>query len=312
MNNTLQNQSNHFAQVDFSVIKQYICPLCQSPLTINNKVWHCDGSLNSKHTKHSFDVARQGYINLLPVQFKKSKNSGDSGQSVQARHDFLHNGFYQPLQALIVQVTNQFTADNSHWLDIGCGEGYYSQAIYSSEKVSQLTAVDISKSAVVTLSKSCKIQHNLWSQKENGIVPMVASASQLPLADNSVQAISSIFSPIFADEFARVLAPNGILMVVKPDIDHLASVRQGLFDTVRKYEVDKFSDQLQASGFSKIHQQKLSYKIELDSDNVANLLTMTPYSYRAKKEKRQALLENCQKNGLLTQVAFVVDIFRLG
>ena len=67
----------------------FICPLCQSPLTIADKTWQCDGSHianNPKQTQHSFDVARQGYVNLLPVQQKKSKDPGDSQASIDARH----------------------------------------------------------------------------------------------------------------------------------------------------------------------------------------------------------------------------------
>ena len=83
---------------------QFVCPYCQSPLIVGAKTWLCDGSLNDKKTKHPFDVARQGYVNLLPVQNKKSKEPGDSAQSIEARHRFLSQGFYQPLQQLIAKL----------------------------------------------------------------------------------------------------------------------------------------------------------------------------------------------------------------
>ncbi len=316
----------------------FTCPICQSPLIINDKTWVCDGSNNPKNSKHSFDVARQGYINLLPVQQKKSKMPGDSQASILARQNFLHNNFYQPLQALICQLIDKNLSVNppkspfekgglppslqkrgwgrfkNTWLDVGCGEGYYSHAITNIEKIQSLIAIDISKSAVQQLAKNTNKQ-DLWRNEEtsvnkNKIYPLVASASQLPLADNSVQGITSIFSPIFAEELSRVLAPQGILVIAKPDKNHLASVRQGLFDTVKAHNSDKFIGQLEKVGFQLIEQKTVKNQFTLNSEQLADLLTMTPYSYRAKREKREQLLAQAEKMGLVTEACFVVYVFQ--
>ena len=85
------------------LVSLFICPICQSPLLPSADNWRCDGSLNAKSTAHSFDVARQGYVNLLPVQQKKSKEPGDSQHSILARQRFLQAGHYQPLQTLIIE-----------------------------------------------------------------------------------------------------------------------------------------------------------------------------------------------------------------
>lgn len=160
----------------------FTCPICQSPLTIANKTWYCDGSLNPKATKHPFDVARQGYVNLLPVQSKKSKNPGDSQDSILARKRFLQAGFYQPLQSKIADTVADKVANTIHayqqsspnaqtakasecnWLDIGCGEGYYSQKLANIKGIQTLIAIDISKPAVTELAKSAKQQGQLWLQ----------------------------------------------------------------------------------------------------------------------------------------------------
>ena len=114
-------------------VSLFICPLCQSPLQPAADTWRCDGSLHPKQTVHPFDVARQGYVNLLPVQQKKSKAPGDSQQSIDARKRFLNAGHYQPLNDLICQkMAALLTAKKAsleqkdkliNWLDIGCGEG---------------------------------------------------------------------------------------------------------------------------------------------------------------------------------------------
>ena len=90
----------------------FVCPLCQSPLQPATDTWRCDGSLNPKQTAHPFDVARQGYVNLLPVQQKKSKAPGDSQASIEARKRFLHAGHYEKLQRLISQQMRQLLAQD--------------------------------------------------------------------------------------------------------------------------------------------------------------------------------------------------------
>ncbi|MCI2284110.1 hypothetical protein L3081_12860 [Colwellia sp. MSW7] len=73
-----------------SELENYLCPLCQQALILNDNTYRC---INN----HSFDRAKQGYVNLLPVQFKHSKAPGDNKDMVNARRAFLDKGFYQPL-----------------------------------------------------------------------------------------------------------------------------------------------------------------------------------------------------------------------
>ena len=241
----------------------FICPLCQSPLQPADHTWRCDGSLNPKQTTHPFDVARQGYVNLLPVQQKKSKAPGDSQQSIEARKRFLNAGHYQPLNDLICQkMTALLMAKKAslkqknkpiNWLDIGCGEGYYTQAM-AQTGMDMLIAADISKPAVVELARTSKALGRLWYQgaeeaKEDGtyaaaIYPLVTSAAHLPLRAHSIDGISSIFSPILPEAFNEVLSDAGYLIIAKPDIGHLATMREALFDDVREHDSEKFLQEL--------------------------------------------------------------------
>ena len=307
---------------------QFVCPYCQSPLIVDAKTWLCDGSLNDKETKHPFDVARQGYVNLLPVQNKKSKEPGDSAQSIEARHRFLSQGFYQPLQQLIaslIQVKSgqsaesvQYHLNAQTWLDVGCGEGYYTGAI--AEALSEidtdhpcLIALDISKPAVATIARVAKQDQQLWYQlkadkstvKTTAIYPMVASASHLPLVDKSIDGISTIFSPILPEEFARVLKSEGQLIIAKPDTGHLQSMREALFDEVRPHDSDKFLEEL-APYFNQVATHQVTADLRLSADALADLMTMTPYSYRARAEKREALLASTEHQPFETTARFVV------
>ncbi len=326
------------------LVSLFICPICQSPLLAAADRWRCDGSLNAKQTTHSFDVARQGYVNLLPVQQKKSKEPGDSQYSILARQRFLQAGYYQPLQALIVErieqllakkhsepVATQQTDISVNWLDIGCGEGYYTEAIAQIQGIDKLIAADVSKFAVLEVAKASKAVKCLWLQTEKqkdsdsdsknhdaqisyvqtttAIYPLVTSAAHLPLLANSLTGISSIFSPILPAAFANVLQDKGYLIIAKPDVGHLASVREALFDDVREHDSDKFLSEL-APLFELIETRQVSTELSLSASSLADLLTMTPYAYRAQREKRQALLAIAETKNFMTQARFVVYILQ--
>ena len=299
--------------------------------------WRCDGSLHPKQTAHPFDVARQGYVNLLPVQQKKSKAPGDSQQSIDARKRFLNAGHYQPLQTLICQKMRELLAKNEsvadsaiepittkdskaiNWLDIGCGEGYYTQAM-AQTGMDTLIAADISKPAVVELAKASKVAGRLWYQqvkdsvtnataKSAVIYPLVTSAAHLPLRAHSINGISSIFSPILPDAFNEVLNDAGYLIIAKPDMEHLATMREALFDDVREHDSDKFLQEL-APYFQLLETNHVSTKLSLSAEELADLMTMTPYAYRARNDKRQALLAEVTAKPFETEAKFVIYILQ--
>jgi len=323
----------------------FICPLCQSPLQVSAKTWVCDasqqpplmadGKTPAQLTHHSFDVARQGYVNLLPVQQKKSKAPGDSPDSIAARQRFLAAGHYAHLQALICEQLTQLAIKQpledqvgesveskagQYWADIGSGEGYYTLAMreaLAKQGIDSLIAVDISKPAVVTLAKASKAAGYLWQQDTEQAVahdhcalyPLVASAAHLPLAPASLNGIATIFSPILPEVFAQMLQPGGWLVIAKPDIGHLASVREALFDSVREHDSDKFLTQLEPY-FEQHAVLSCAQDLQLNQTDLADLLTMTPYAYRAQPAKRDALLTSASAAAFKTEAKFVVYILR--
>lgn len=352
-------QANHPAPL----APPFICPLCQSPLQLTAKTWQCDGRQNPKLTadgtpkQHNFDVARQGYVNLLPVQQKKTKAPGDSEASIKARQRFLSAGHYDNLQSLICEQvaklsdvklskaaasndnqSSEAVKDNGtinglkSWLDIGCGEGYYTLAMAKKAAIDSMIAVDISKPAVMALAKTGRASDQLWCQafdkaasEKNAtdgeyrrlegdshtsvIYPLVASAVNLPIAPASVDGISSIFSPILPEIFAKTLKQDGWLIIAKPDVGHLASVRKALFDTVREHDSDKFLDQLEPY-FTQHEVHHCQQSLSLNRAALEDLLTMTPYAYRAQAAKREALLASANDAEMITEAKFVVYILR--
>ncbi|MBJ9984071.1 methyltransferase domain-containing protein [Acinetobacter sp. S40] len=248
-----------------------MCPVCRQVLKLVQRTWRCEQG-------HSYDLAKQGYVNLHVVQHKHSKTPGDTPESVLARRLFLSEGFYQPLRDAVVAQLQQLQLDTL--LDIGCGEGYYTSAMQ--QQVKQCIGLDIAKAAV---QRAAKLNpHVTW---------VVGTGATLPVVDQSIDICSSLFSPIPKDEIKRVLKPQGYLLVVTPAPEHLYAMREALFDEVKPHQPNKFVEQLQ-SDFVLVLQQHIESQFILNQDQLKNLVAMTPYAYKAKPEKRQQLEQRAE------------------
>ncbi|EOR02466.1 23S rRNA (guanine745-N1)-methyltransferase [Acinetobacter tandoii DSM 14970 = CIP 107469] len=243
-----------------------MCPVCREKLSLVEKTWQCEN-------RHSYDVAKQGYVNLHVVQHKHSKTPGDTVESVQARRAFLSAGFYAPLQQAVVEKLRQLRIENL--LDIGCGEGYYTAAMQS--EVLQCVGVDIAKNAVQVAAKL-----------NPEVTWVVGTGATLPVLDQSIDLCSSLFSPIPQQEILRVLKDKAYLLVVTPAPEHLFALREALFEEVKPHEPNKFVQQL-ASDFDLLESQVVSAELQLPQQQLKNLVAMTPYAYKAKVERRSAL-----------------------
>lgn len=243
-----------------------MCPVCRQALVLKDKTWRCESN-------HSYDVAKQGYVNLHVVQHKHSKNPGDTPESVQARRAFLSAGFYAPLQQAIVAKLRELRVENL--LDIGCGEGYYTDAMQA--EVEQCIGVDIAKNAVQVAAKLNK-----------DVTWVVGTGAILPVLNQSIDLCSSLFSPIPQQEILRVLKPAGYLLVVTPAVEHLYAMREALFEEVNAHEPNKFVEQL-AEHFELLEDWVVDAPMQLQQQDLKNLIAMTPYAYKAKQELREAL-----------------------
>lgn len=265
-----------------------ICPLCRQPLQRQPAVWKCAWG-------HSFDVAREGYVNLLPVQHKNSLAPGDSAEMVLARREFLQAGHYQPLREACVALLSPLGAQAL--LDVGCGEGYYTSALGGAltAAAAEVIGLDIAKPAIRMAAK--RFRDITW---------LVGSAALLPLADASLDIVCSLFSQLQIAEMQRVLKPGGYVLMVTPAADHLWSVREQLFDTVQPHEPDKFLAGFE-SGFELHTRQEVRVSLSLEQPALRQLLQMTPYAWKAKPEKRAALES---RDGFFTQAAFSLMLLR--
>ena len=246
-----------------------ICPLDSLPLHLHERSWRCENG-------HSYDVAKQGYVNLLPVQNKRSKDPGDSKAMVQARSHYLEQGYYQPLAQVLADTV--LVHGNQSLLDAGCGEGYYLRYLIEQAEQSgvdlNIAALDISKWAVQAAAR-----------KDKRLSWMVASNSTIPLADNSVDTILCVFGFPVEAEFKRVLKPGGRLIMVDPASDHLKELKAIIYSEQKS---KKETLPVTSPEFKLISEQRLTFPVSLRSNQaIKDLLTMTPHLYRSSAEGRE-------------------------
>ena len=257
----------------------YLCPICAQPLAPLVQDATTPARSLACAQRHQFDIAKEGYVNLLPVQNKKSKNPGDNKEMMQARRQFLDQGFYQPLSDLVnsiaAQVLAQHTAPNI--LDLGCGEGYYTQRLTATlaQQAPQVAGLDISKSAIRYAAKRYK-----------DISFCVASAYSTPFASASQDLITRIYAPSQQDELLRLLKPGGHLLTVTPAADHLFELKQQIYQTPEQHDMAIE----EVAGLNVVKQERLTTTITLENPaDSKNLLEMTPLAWKMTEEKKAQL-----------------------
>lgn len=242
------------------------CPVCKAEFSKEQNSLVCENG-------HRFDISASGYVNLLPVQKKKSKVPGDSKEMVASRRNFLSKGYYEPLKDAVVKEISKI--EKGVVFDCGCGEGYYTGGI--AEVSEAAFGIDISKTAV---EKAAKKYKNAFFA--------VASAYDLPVKSESVDTVCDIFAPLSAEEFRRILVPGGYFLYVVPAEKHLMKMKEILYET--PYE-NAFSE-AEYDGFSYIKNEKVSFPIEVcGKEDIISLFTMTPYSWRTPKEGINRLMQ---------------------
>ncbi len=264
----------------------YICPLCSQSLTLNARTWRCENN-------HCFDKAKEGYVNLLPVQKKHSKDPGDNKQMMLARRGFLEAGFYQHLSDRVNElVSQQSLPSNARLLDLGCGEGYYTNRLAQYCPQVSINALDISKIAV-----------RLASKRNKQIECCVASAFDLPFTNSSFDAVLRIYAPSNEQELSRVMKEGGLLITVSPGPKHHWFLKTMIY--AQPEEHDESDSEI--SGFELVHAERLETMMSLSEPNdIDNFLNMTPYAWKLTETDKKQLSDK----GLECELDFKIQIFK--
>lgn len=248
-----------------------ICPHCKNPLVATqDRRYICEQS-------HSHDLSKEGYLNLLPVNKKKSKLPGDNDLMIAARRAFLEEGHYDPLINQIQEILAthiDVSASILNILDAGCGEGYYSQKALNIPTKSKMNIIgtDISKYAIKLAAKRYRDRFFF-----------VSSVYDLPVSSHIIDVILSVFAPIHPKEFNRVLAPEGIVIIISAGPNHLKELAELIYATFRPHD-NKVANKMSPL-FELKHQRNHRYELILNkNESIINLLKMTPYYWNISKE----------------------------
>lgn len=267
------------------------CPLCHMGLRQTGASLRCDSG-------HSFDIAKEGYVNLL-VQ----KRAGDAKEMLKARRKFLASGLYAPLSDAVTELVRTHLPDEPGSLpilDAGCGEGYYLERLQralTSQQHDCYIGLDVSKEAIRMAAKSYR-----------QLFFVVADVKQrLVLADGAFHAILNIFAPRNATEFARVTARGGILMVVIPSPEHLLRLRTvlgllGMEEQKQQHVKEQF-----AGDFEFVTSSSIAYSLHLDTEQIEQVVMMTPNYWHLSDEMREAM-RNMEE--METEAGFTALVFR--
>jgi len=282
------------------------CPLCNNSLAKHEQSLICEN-------QHTYDIARSGYINLLPVNEKSSKNPGDSKEMVAARANFLNQNHYLPIitkintfiAAKIATATltqSSSSADSGiqrnidsgiplktskiplSILDAGCGEGYYLTKIknYFNASVNCL-GIDISKAAIHAAAKRSK--EICWC---------VASIYHLPIIDHSQDLIINIFSPYDFTELLRVAKKDAIIILVIPNDKHLIEIKNLVYKNQQNYTSnERLLCKLQEHpNLSIINTEQVTYNFNLaNQEAIKNLFAMTPFYWKSSQDIQKILAD---------------------
>ncbi|WP_372806171.1 putative RNA methyltransferase [Pontiella sp.] len=250
------------------------CPVCGAPLIPGEKMYGCAQG-------HPFNVAKEGYINLLLSHQRKSRNPGDDVDMVLARRRFFDSGAYDPLSEQLCGLSVFNPPGPLAVLDCGCGEGHLLGAL-SEARDGFFLGADISKKAVQIASK--RHRQATW---------IVANGMrQLPVADASMDVILSILAPRNLAEFGRILKPDGALLVGVPGPNHLIELRRQL-----QFSSGDFKDKADEAAakcaplFCEANREVLTYQTLLGREQIADLIQMTPLFWRSGPEAKAAVMQ---------------------
>ena len=263
-----------------------LCPICGENLNFQDRRYVCPKN-------HSFDIARQGYVNLLTVEQKHSRCPGDTRLQVLSRREFLDGGFYAPIAETLIQTARDLGISGTV-LDVGCGEGYYCVKLSQALGLS-LTGVDISKEAV-----------RFAAGKYKGHQWLCATAAHIPVEDASADLITSLFALTMPEEFHRIVKPGGYLFQVLAAQDHLLGLKSIIYDQLNFKEKDTIPE---VPGFERVTSIPIRFSFTVEGSQVQNLLSMTPHVFRIGKEGAQRL---AQTQRLTDTASCMLNVYRRG
>ena len=250
------------------------CPVCKNKLIRKDRTYQCEN-------RHSFDIAKEGYVNLY---LHKSQTSGDNKEMIQARRDFLKTDHYR----FLLEELNKQIDEEDVLVDLACGEGYYTSKFKAKDK----TGIDLSKQGLRYAAKS-----------DPDTTYILSSIFDVPLSDQCADKVLTIFAPIAEKEVSRILKEDGCFILVRPDERHLYELKEVLYDKPYLNE----TEDILLEGLKQVKQIRIEEQTILDRQELHDLFLMTPYSNTTSLEDKKKL---DSIDSLRVTFSFIIDLYR--
>ncbi|MFE0461552.1 putative RNA methyltransferase [Kitasatospora sp. NPDC058965] len=257
-------------------IERYLtCPHCALGLVLDaaGRTLRCPGG-------HAFDVAKQGYVSLLPGD--AHTGTGDTAEMVAARADFLAAGHYAPIAGALAAAAAEAAPDGGDGLvvDLGAGTGYYLAAVLDALPGAVGAALDLSKFALRRAAKA---------HPRAGAV-VCDAWRPLPLATGSAQLLLNVFAPRDGAEIHRVLRPGGQLLLVTPTTRHLGELVGALGLLAVDEEKDRRVAEKLSPHLEPLGGQQVEFALRLDHRDAAAVVGMGPNAWHTDRAALAAAL----------------------
>lgn len=292
-----------------SVFEMIVCPLCGERLEKEGGSLFCRGA-----RRHTYDVASEGYVNLLPPGKKNNAKTGDRRELIRSRTRFLETGKYDRISDAVASLLMKYAPRGGTggiaFADLGCGEGYHTCRIAEDLRGAgarpAAVGIDASKYGVAAGAKRAA-RSGFSSFDLNGEEPFLCffagNIFRPPLRDMCLSGAVSMFAPVAWDEAARILVPGGVLTVTASGPDHLIEMRRIIYDEVRVKETAAAAPE----GFRTVGTERLTYRIDLeDREKTADLFGMTPFACRVPVSVRKKITE---RDGMTVTVDTVNTVY---
>ncbi|MCG3756714.1 putative RNA methyltransferase [Amycolatopsis sp. Poz14] len=248
------------------VIEALRCSVCAEPVSLTGRTLRCE-------RRHSFDLARQGYVNLLHARIPAG--TADTAPMVDARAAFLSSGAYAPLAEAVAEVGSA----PGLIIDAGAGPGYYLSRVLDAAPDAVGLALDVS---AIALRRAARAHPRLGAAVWNLWEPW-------PVGDGVASVVLDVFSPRNAAEFHRVLEPGGKLVVASPLPGHLAE----LGDLVLAVDARK-EERLEAA-LGGLFERESGVEVvrtqEFSAAQVRDVVAMGPAGFHLDRDGRRERLE---------------------
>ncbi len=261
-----------------------ICPVCGEKLAKENKSFKCKGG-------HSFDISKEGYVNLLCGKNKSGSLIGDNKEMADSRKQFLSKNYFSALSDELVLMIKEYAPSCPTLCDICCGEGYYGEKVKDALDC-ELISFDISKEML-----------RLCAKRKKSDFCFVASNNKIPLESGSVDLAFHLFAPFQEDEFSRIIKKDGTILTAVAGENHLFELKEILYDT--PYKNDEAPPKTEKLVMKE--KRKVTKKVILETkEDIDALFKMTPYYYHT-SDKDKAKLEPYESLEVTTE--FVVYVY---